>query len=133
MAREGIYVGGREIVERYVGSKLVWQKWRFLKRFSNLFYASIYQYNKRQVEISAPYESLKGVTFGTNASKVKVINYTNYGTEVFYAKSVDVWGSNTGENNYNDARQIYITFNTQEEASDFQARYHSGGTIDIYI
>ena len=25
--REGIYVGGHEIVERYVGDKLVWSKW----------------------------------------------------------------------------------------------------------
>ena len=27
--REGIYVGGHEIVERYVGSKLVWQNGGF--------------------------------------------------------------------------------------------------------
>lgn len=26
MAREGIYVGGKEIVRRYVGDKLVWRK-----------------------------------------------------------------------------------------------------------
>lgn len=30
--REGIYVGGREIVERYVGSRLVWEKSMFVKR-----------------------------------------------------------------------------------------------------
>ena len=29
MAREGIYIGGREIIERYVGDKLVWQKWKW--------------------------------------------------------------------------------------------------------
>lgn len=30
--REGIYVGGREIVERYVGSRLVWEKSMFVKQ-----------------------------------------------------------------------------------------------------
>lgn len=30
MAREGIYVGGREIVKRYVGSKLVWEKVKWI-------------------------------------------------------------------------------------------------------
>lgn len=30
--REGIYVAGHEIVERYVGSRLVWEKWVFVKQ-----------------------------------------------------------------------------------------------------
>ena len=29
MAREGIYVGGKEVVERYIGDKLFWKKYRF--------------------------------------------------------------------------------------------------------
>lgn len=29
MAREGIYIGGKEILERYVGDKLVWSKWKW--------------------------------------------------------------------------------------------------------
>ena len=29
MAREGIYVGGKEITQRYVGTRLVWEKVRF--------------------------------------------------------------------------------------------------------
>ena len=29
MTRVGIYVGGKEIVSRYVGDKLVWQKWKW--------------------------------------------------------------------------------------------------------
>ena len=34
MAREGIYVGGHEIVERYVGSKLVWKKVKWILKIS---------------------------------------------------------------------------------------------------
>lgn len=29
MAREGIYVDGKEILHRYVGEKLVWSKWKW--------------------------------------------------------------------------------------------------------
>ena len=35
MAREGIYVGGKEVVQRYVGTQLVWEKRiRVLELFS---------------------------------------------------------------------------------------------------
>ena len=30
--REGIYVGGKDIIERYVGSRSVWEKWVFVKQ-----------------------------------------------------------------------------------------------------
>nr|DAY33229.1 MAG TPA: hypothetical protein [Caudoviricetes sp.] len=44
MAREGIYVGGHEIVERYVGSKLVWKKVQWiLKIFRESVSATHYQ------------------------------------------------------------------------------------------
>lgn len=44
MAREGIYVGGHEIVERYVGSKLVWKKVKWiLKIFREGVSATNYQ------------------------------------------------------------------------------------------
>lgn len=33
--REGIYVGGHEIIERYVGSRLVWEKRVFVKRIDS--------------------------------------------------------------------------------------------------
>ena len=26
--REGIYIGGHEIIQRYIGSRLVWEKWK---------------------------------------------------------------------------------------------------------
>ena len=35
MAREGIYVGGKEIVRRYVGDKIVWRKSYYAQAFSN--------------------------------------------------------------------------------------------------
>lgn len=41
MAREGIYVGGKEVVQRYVGTRLVWEKRiRVLELFSKRVIAS---------------------------------------------------------------------------------------------
>ena len=39
--REGIYVGGKDIVERYVGDKLVWSKWVYVGYYQNLSLRSI--------------------------------------------------------------------------------------------
>ena len=130
--REGIYVGGHEIIERYVGSKLVWQKWRFLKRFSNTGYARIYEHSYDTVVVSSGSNNLED--FGTDSGdrKVKIINYNNYGTETFYAKQSYVYGMYSGQNNYQQKKDLYIKFNSNQEASDFQQRYHAG-TIDIYI
>ena len=35
MAREGIYVGGKEIIQRYVGDRLVWEKLIQVAHFEN--------------------------------------------------------------------------------------------------
>lgn len=35
--REGIYVGGHEIVQRYVGNRLVWQKNKWSTIYQNVF------------------------------------------------------------------------------------------------
>ena len=41
MSREGIYVGGKEVVQRYVGTRLVWEKRiRVLELFSKFVIAS---------------------------------------------------------------------------------------------
>ena len=44
MAREGIYVGGKEVVERYIGDKLVWKKYRF--RIVNTLSATLNCYTR---------------------------------------------------------------------------------------
>ena len=130
--REGIYVGGHEIIERYVGSKLVWQKWRFLKRFSNTGYAKFYEYSNDTVVVSGGSDILANQTFNSGDRKLKIINHSDYGTEVFYAKQTYVYGMHSGQSNYQQEKDLYIKFNSNKEASDFKQRYHSG-TIDIYI
>lgn len=41
MAREGIYVGGKEIVRRYVGDKLVWRKIYYEQVYSGTYVVTI--------------------------------------------------------------------------------------------
>lgn len=130
--REGIYVGGHEIIERYVGSKLVWQKWRFLKRFSNTGYAKSYEYSNDTVVVSGGSGISADETFDSGDRKLKIITHSGYGIEVFYAKQAYVYGMYSGQNNYQQKKDLYIKFNSNQEASDFKQRYHSG-TIDIYI
>ena len=48
MTREGIYVNGKEITHRYVGSRLVWQKLKIL--FSGTVYIT-YARDKREIGI----------------------------------------------------------------------------------
>ena len=129
--REGIYVGGHEIIERYVGSKLVWQKWRFLKRFSNLKHATIYSYSSDTVAIDGNFISLAS-SFDSEDRKLKLINYSDYDTEVFYANRVYINTRYSGESNYIVDKQLHIKFDSNQEASNFRQRYRSG-TIDIYI
>lgn len=52
--REGIYVGGREIVERYVGSRLVWEKSMFVKQLDVSEEASISGGGGLTVSLTAP-------------------------------------------------------------------------------
>lgn len=41
--REGIYVGGHEIIERYVGSKLVWEKLDLIIKKNISYYKTSYE------------------------------------------------------------------------------------------
>lgn len=129
--REGIYVGGHEIIERYVGSKLVWQKWRFLKRFSDLKSAFFYQYSPNTVSVDGNFISLAS-SFDSEDRKLKLINYSDYATEVFYANRVYINTRYSGESNYIVDKKLHIKFDSNQEASNFVERYRSG-TIDIYI
>ena len=45
MARVGIYVGGKEIIRRYVGDKIVWRKAYYTQVYSGLYGVEI---NERQ-------------------------------------------------------------------------------------
>ena len=133
MAREGIYVGGHEIVERYVGSQLVWRKWKFLRRFENLGGALIDNYDSLSVSISGNSNIGSFDRFDTGKKPIKIVVSNNEQTEVFSAIQAYVYTKNSGESNYNRDPNLHIVFNTKQEALDFKERFLYRGTIDIYI
>ena len=69
MAREGIYVGGREIVERYVGSKLVWKKVKWIFKVKRDYVGATASQNVVAVSFGETLfeASLNNITYHTGA------------------------------------------------------------------
>lgn len=87
--REGIYVGGHEIVERYVGNKLVWQKFIFVEKGIFSYHAQgekdIYTYNTQSGYVLMPIVSVHKIhgdikleRNGVSFLNVKVERKTDY-------------------------------------------------------
>lgn len=139
MARTGIYVGGHEIIKRYVGEKKVWQKWRILQKFSDATRPIISPLRKTRVRILIKTSNLDNINyadFNIAQSKIRVINRSDDVEEVFYSIGVRFLFGGTGSSNVRTNgitfSSLDIEFNTPEEASNFKNRFHSG-TIEIYI
>lgn len=87
--REGIYVGGHEIVERYVGNRLVWQKFIFVAKGIFSCHAQdekdIYTYNTQSgyvllstVDVYRINGSVKLERNGVSFLNVKIKQQVNY-------------------------------------------------------
>lgn len=79
--REGIYVGGHEIVQRYVGNRLVWEKWVIVAVFYNNLNNHLVTHN------NSPYQSEKTSVFRVpsdlNISKIDGSTRVQKGNTVF--------------------------------------------------
>ena len=89
MAREGIYIGNKEVVERYIGNKLVWEKLKLL--FSGkemIFYNSFSREvsilnqelsleNVKAIEINGQKISVSSVRKGANITVFKFVDSSN--------------------------------------------------------
>lgn len=66
--REGIYVGGHEIIERYVGNRLVWEKWVTV----GVFYKDLNDYllAHGNVPLQSEKTSIFRVSEGLNVQKI---------------------------------------------------------------
>ena len=108
--REGIYVGGKDIIERYVGTRLVWSKWVYVGYYQNL---------------RTPYDSQGYLIFDSISSSgfndkyrdesrvkdVKVrIQHRNDTITTVYAKYARLYDRNTGQDNYRRGKSLYISF-----------------------
>lgn len=83
MAREGIYLGGKEIIQRYVGTRLVWEKIRFelVGTFSCFMVKN--EYEKTITVYFRDYDALNTLVNGTYYLKSR-----EYGLKYPFVKTV---------------------------------------------
>lgn len=133
--REGIYVGNREVIERYVGNRLVWGKWIRIGTIYGINAPKQNVINKNVVTIESQYENvfISHPRFNREKTKqVKILdvehNRTFYAQFTFLANSYRGYSSayTIGQGYY-----VVIEFRTQEEARQFVNNGHQ--TYTFYI
>ena len=124
MAREGIYVGGKEITQRYIGTRLVWEKVTIqfyeILRFSSNRYGSFWRFGSTErafidlgISERRPY-GLEGIE---NCNVLKLQN-SNKTFEVRVAISQQETGSYANyRKQYN--YQLFVIFKNMDEVQDF--------------
>ena len=137
MAREGIYVGGKEITQRYVGNKLVWEKWRLLHTFKTNSKASPVYNTKMWLLPFVPTTPLNGRFDAGDRGRI-LVKYSNYkGNGSFIVKKVYGYGYTEGydgriDYNNNAHINLAIEFNTEQEANAFNDAITSRTLLEIY-
>ena len=131
--REGIYVGDKDIVERYVGDKLVWSKWVYVGYYQNL----------RTPLYSQGYLIFNPIGLGNFNDKyrdesrvkdVKVrIQHRNDTITTVYAKYAQLYTRNTGEDNYSTGKSLYISFKDDIQRQVFENNFSSGDSLFFYF
>ncbi len=131
--REGIYVGGKDIIERYVGTRLVWSKWVYVGYYQNL---------------RTPYDSQGYLIFDSISSSgfndkyrdesrvkdVKVrIQHRNDTITTVYAKYARLYNSNTGQDNYRRGKSLYISFKDDNQKQVFKSNFANGDSLFFYF
>ena len=131
--REGIYVGGKDIIERYVGNKLVWSKWVYVGYYQNL---------------RTPLESNSYLVFDSIASNgfndkyreesrvkdVKVwIQHRNNTITTVYAKYARLYDRDTGQDNYHRGKSLYISFKDNNQKQVFRSNFADGDSLFFYF
>ncbi|WP_173278738.1 hypothetical protein [Streptococcus sp. 53] len=131
--REGIYVGGHEIIERYVGNRLVWEKWVYVGYFRNL---------------RTPFESQDYLIFDSidlsdfnnkyrdeskvNDVKVRIKHQNNTITTV-YAKYARLYDRDTRPDNYSRGSALYISFKDDNQRQVFKSNVTRNDSLYFYF
>ena len=131
--REGIYVGDKDIVERYVGDKLVWSKWVYVGYYKNL---------------RTPLDSNGYLIFDSIASNgfndkyreesrvkdVKVwIQHRNNTITTVYAKYARLYDGITGQDNYRTGKLLSISFKDDNQKQVFKSNFADGDSLFFYF
>lgn len=117
--REGIYVEGHEIVERYVGSKLVWEKLELIMKENISYYKSIGEVRFVRITSSPSrdiqlFESANSIMIaGTLFTKI-TITHVSSDTSDNFLKTLD----------------FKITFRDSREKSAFMSSLNFVNSVD---
>ena len=98
MAREGIYVGNKEVTHRYIGTRLVWVKIRLL--FSGD--VSINYYGSKQITLNKDFSQKNIRTVEINGKEISASKIENKQgkTYVTFTESLEEFERKTGFNRY---------------------------------
>lgn len=134
--REGIYVGGHEIIERYVGSKLVWEKekWVFVGSFQDLSNPTIssifliFRTINKDDSFNDKYRNRSKIT------KTKINIKPKQGVKrVVYARYAYTHHPNEYSGDMNKSPGLYIEFTDINQRDEFIKNFTDGASLDIYI
>ena len=110
--REGIYVRGHEIVERYVGNRLVWQKFIFVAK-ANIGYIILGEKDIRVDNVQLGYTIMPTIEVDKIANSVKL---EKNGVSFLGVKI------KRQHNYYFDGEHFVISFPTKEERDKYLAQ-----------
>lgn len=98
MAREGIYVGNKEVTHRYIGAKLVWVKIRLLFNGD----VSINYYGSKQITLNKDFSQNKIKTVEINGKEILASKIENKQgkTYVTFTESLEEFERKTGFKRY---------------------------------
>ena len=99
MEREGIYVGNKEVTQRYIGSRLVWVKIRLL--FSGDVSINYDSHNK-QITLNKDFSQKNIRTVEINGKEISTSKIENKQgkTYVTFTESIEEFERKTGFNRY---------------------------------
>lgn len=99
MAREGIYIGNKEVTQRYIGAKLVWMKIRLL--FSGDVSIN-YDSRNKQITLNKDFSQNKIKTVEINGKEISfsLIENKQEKTYVTFNESLEEFEQKTGFNRY---------------------------------
>ena len=123
MAREGIYIGNKEIIQRYVGTSLVWEKVKIqfneITNFSSNRFGSFENFAPTIIYMDLGTSASWPIGIAPNIQDSNVIKLRN--ADLIFEVSVRIdrqtIGYYSGRNQYN--YKIIVTFRNEEDQQAF--------------
>ncbi len=121
--REGIYVGGHEIVQRYVGSRLVWEKFNLILIGSGNFNFKAEGDDKVVINL----DNANGIYSLEDLDRYKEATAVKRGGKTFRINSVQLTTRTGSYNEFYGSFSIYFKSRTDRDTF-----LHSGSNTSFY-